>query len=443
MFRNQSPARILSILASLIFLTEALIMLFVPVHSVSPFFEALVHSALLSLGLLPALYVFMFRPMARRIAEREQAGAELQQAHDQLEQRVKERTAELEQGNSEAALLAEMGDLFQACATTEEAYRIVVHFAQQLFPSPAGALFVRSPSRTDLEALATWGDWPTSPQAQVFAAADCWALRRGRTYVAANPGTGIVCQHGTSPFGHVCVPMMAQGETLGVLYLQLPSTADGSSPSLGPESKRVAEAMAEQIALTLASLQLRDTLRLQSIHDPLTGLFNRRYMEEMLERELRRAARAQDSLSVVMLDLDRFKHFNDMFGHDAGDAVLRELGAFLESHTRGGDIACRYGGEEFILILPETSLEAVGQRAETLRAEVKQLAVHHRGQSLGSLSMSLGVAVFPEHGLTVETLLRRADQALYRAKATGRDRVTIADADQPEARLSDQGDLEF
>ncbi|MHB0978975.1 MAG: sensor domain-containing diguanylate cyclase [Thermoleophilia bacterium] len=404
--------------------------------------EALVDSALLSLSVVPPLYVFMFRPMVRRIAEREQAGAELQRERDRLEQRVKERTVELEERNREAVLLAEMSDLFQACATTEEAYGIVAHFGPRLFPCPSGALFVRSPSRIDLEALATWGDWPADPQAQVFATADCWALRRGQTHITTNAADGIPCPHETSHVGHLCVPMTAQGEALGVLYLELPSATDDSSSSPARELERLGVATAERVAPALASLQLRETLRSQSIRDPLTGLFNRRYMEETLERELRRATRAQNPLGVIMLDLDHFKRFNDMFGHDAGDAVLRELGAFLASHTRGGDIACRYGGEEFILILPETSAEAVGQRAETLRAGVKQLAVHHRGRSLGSLSMSLGVAVFPEHGLTVDALLRQADQALYRAKAAGSDRVAVADVDQPEARLSDQGEVE-
>ncbi|HLG52734.1 MAG TPA: diguanylate cyclase [Steroidobacteraceae bacterium] len=367
--------------------------------------------------------------MARRIAEREQAKAELQNAHDRLEQRVKERTAELEQRNREATLLTEMGSLFQACATADEAYRIVAHFARQMFPGPAGALFVRSPSRTDLEALVTWGDWPATPGAQVFAAADCWALRRGRLHVAIHPATGIVCRHETSPAaGHLCVPMAAQGEALGVLYLQLPSSADGNNPSPAPALERLALAMAEHVGLALSNLQLRETLRSQSIRDPITGLFNRRYMEETLERELRRAARAQNSLSIIMMDLDHFKHFNDMFGHDAGDAVLRELGAFLMSQVRGSDIACRYGGEEFTLILPETSQDVACQRAETTRAGVKQLAVHHRGQSLGSLSLSLGVAVFPEHGLNGDVLLRHADQALYQAKLDGRDRDTVADA---------------
>ncbi len=184
---------------------------------------------------------------------------------------------------------------------------------------------------------------------------------------------------------------------------------------------------AGQIALSLAKLRLRETLRLQSIRDPLTGLFNRRYMEESLARELRRAARNQRSLGAIMLDLDHFKRFNDTFDHEAGDALLRELGDFLRTRTRCEDIACRYGGEEFALILPEASVEVTRQRAERLRTEFKHLNVEHRGQSLGTVTLPLGIAVFPEHGTSVEDILWAADRALYRAKEEGRDRVVIGE----------------
>jgi diguanylate cyclase (GGDEF)-like protein len=192
--------------------------------------------------------------------------------------------------------------------------------------------------------------------------------------------------------------------------------------------QRLAVTAAGHIALALANLRLRETLRMQSIRDPLTGLFNRRYMEESLARELRRAARNQRKLGAIMLDLDHFKRFNDTFGHEAGDALLRELGGFLRTRTRREDIACRYGGEEFVVILPEASIEATRQRAERLREEFKHLNVQHRGRSLGAVTLSLGVAVFPEHASTVEDIMRSADRALYRAKAEGRDRVVLGES---------------
>ena len=180
--------------------------------------------------------------------------------------------------------------------------------------------------------------------------------------------------------------------------------------------------------MAIANLRLRDVLRTQSVRDPLTGLFNRRYMEESLERELRRAARNEQGVAVIMLDIDRFKHFNDMFGHQAGDALLRALGDFLTQRTRGQDVACRFGGEEFAIILAGASLSAAVQRAELFRQEVKQLSVQHAGQLLGRISLSIGVAAYPGHGGTSEELVRNADQALYRAKTEGRDRVVATDS---------------
>jgi diguanylate cyclase (GGDEF)-like protein len=180
------------------------------------------------------------------------------------------------------------------------------------------------------------------------------------------------------------------------------------------------------MALALANLRLRESLRNQSIRDPLTGLFNRRYMQESLEREIHRANRDQSPIGVVMIDLDHFKNFNDTFGHPAGDALLRALAHLLQSHVRGEDIACRYGGEEFALILPHTSLDVTWQRAELLREKFKHLQPLHDGQVLGSITLSVGVAVYPAHGANGEAVLQAADSALYRAKHSGRDRAVTA-----------------
>jgi diguanylate cyclase (GGDEF)-like protein len=186
--------------------------------------------------------------------------------------------------------------------------------------------------------------------------------------------------------------------------------------------------VAEQIGLGLANLRLRDTLRMQSVRDPLTGLFNRRYMEESLERELRRAARKEGPLGIFLFDIDYFKGLNDSLGHEVGDTLLRDLGTFLQAHVRAEDVACRYGGDEFILILPKASLAVTRQRAEQLRETVKHLGVHHHCQHLGTITLSLGMAVYPEHGITVQELLRSADEALYRSKKQGGDRVLVGKA---------------
>lgn len=226
-------------------------------------------------------------------------------------------------------------------------------------------------------------------------------------------------------YEHICVPMVAHGDTLGVLYLHLQNSMEDKSASV-QELERLALSMTDQISLALANLRLRETLLVQSIRDPLTGLYNLRYLEETLHRELKRVERSQKTVRVIMMDIDHFKKFNDTFGHDAGDAVLREFGTLLKSHNRRGDIACRYGGEEYVLILPETPLKVVQERAEIIRSKVKQLAINHRGKLLGSLSLSLGVALCPKHSTYANELIRLADQALYRAKEAGRDQFAIA-----------------
>jgi diguanylate cyclase (GGDEF)-like protein len=215
---------------------------------------------------------------------------------------------------------------------------------------------------------------------------------------------------------------------LGVLYAELPARNSFPRSAEDPAEHfgRHLSAVAERFSFALANLRLREVLRTQSIRDPLTGLFNRRYLEESLERELRRAARNQQKLVLLAFDIDHFKGFNDTFGHPAGDALLRTLGNALNERTRGQDIACRVGGEEFVLLLADTSLDGAAARANLLRQQVSELVVQHAGQTLGRITVSVGISAFPTHGTTSEELLQAADQALYRAKSQGRDRAVVA-----------------
>jgi diguanylate cyclase (GGDEF)-like protein/PAS domain S-box-containing protein len=356
--------------------------------------------------------------IARDITEHRRTEGALQQAKEKLEAWVNE----LEQRTREMSLLNEMGDLLRACLTTEEAYNVIVRIAQQIFPVHVGALYVITSARNLVESAIVWGE--TSLAERVFSPDECWALRRGRIHWVENFQSGLVCKHihHSTPEGYLCVPMMAQSEALGVLHLTQPA-----NQKLTEAKQRLAITMAEHIAMALSNLRLHETLRSQSIRDPLTGLFNRRFMEESLSLEVRRAARNQRPLGVIILDLDHFKHFNDTFGHEAGDTLLKELGAVLQANIRGEDIACRYGGEEFTLILPEGNLEITRQRAEFLCSAIRNLNIQHRGRPLGPITASMGVAVFPDHGRTGKSLLEVADAALYKSKDQGRDRVTIAD----------------
>jgi len=180
------------------------------------------------------------------------------------------------------------------------------------------------------------------------------------------------------------------------------------------------------VAMALASLRLRETLRHQSIRDPLTGLFNRRYLEETLERELHRVQREQKPLGVMMADLDHFKAFNDALGHEAGDKILRAVGNLLRSHARAEDIVCRYGGEEFIVIMPDASLANTRARAELICQAVRTMGNDFRQGTAAAITMSIGVAGFPEHGDDSADIVRMADATLYQAKRAGRDRVLAA-----------------
>ncbi|MGL5192391.1 MAG: diguanylate cyclase [Chroococcales cyanobacterium] len=354
----------------------------------------------------------------RNITDDKQAEATLQQANDKLVRWVEE----LKQRNREMAFLGEMNELLQACETLEEAYKAIGLKLPQLFPSCSGGLAAIDSFKNRVETVATWGKLPGSKP--WFAPHECWALRRGRSHRVDNSPFSLFCDHfhpHPSPVESLCIPMMAQGEISGLLYL-----ISSHQGRLSDGKQQLARTVSEQIALALANIKLRETLHTQSIRDSLTGLFNRRYLEETLERELQRAHRQDQSVGIVMIDIDHFKTFNDTFGHDAGDAVLRQVGDLLLNNVRGSDIACRYGGEELTLIFPDATLSETYRRAEQIREAIKNLVLEHRGELLGIITASLGIACYPTAGITGDDLIRAADIALYRAKALGRDRVVTA-----------------
>jgi len=363
--------------------------------------------------------------IARDVSDRRRSEEALQAVNEKLTHWVRE----LERKNREGDLLREMGDLLHSCMNPQEAGQVVARAAEELFPQTSGALFTIAEGRELFEASASWG--PARLREHLFSAEECWALRRGRTHWIEDVARGPICGHlGPDARGaSVCVPMIAQGEALGVFHVQqIVLSNDAHLPQVDPTKnmQKLVESVAEHIALALANLRLRETLRSQSFRDPLTGLFNRRYMESTLNRELLRASRKERPLGLIMLDVDHFKRFNDQHGHTAGDALLRELANFLQRSTRGEDIVCRFGGEEFVLILPEATLEITRQRAEQIRAGVGSVAIRHEGKELGPVSLSLGVAAYPEHSREPAILLDTADGALYKAKAAGRNRVEVA-----------------
>ena len=351
-----------------------------------------------------------------------QRTAELRLANDELRQQA----AELSKRNEEIQLFSKMNDFLQTSTTEAEAYAVISDVVTQMFPDDSGAVFVLSASRTMLEASAVWG--PLPPSNVIFPPNECWAHRRGQVHLALTHERQ--CQH-VSDEGHmyVCLPLLAQGETLGVLHiLDGPLTSDlaRAGEARMADKCRLAKILADNIGLGIANLKLRESMRNLSIRDSLTGLFNRRYMEEAFAQEMHRATRNEAQLAVIMIDIDHFKRFNDNFGHDGGDAVLRTLGEYLQKHVRGGDIACRFGGEEFILILSPSTADGACQRAEKIRAGAALLNLTHANRDLGKITLSLGVAMFPDNAADAAAVVKAADVALYEAKRNGRNRVVMA-----------------
>lgn len=317
--------------------------------------------------------------------------------------------------------------LLQSCQSLDEAMELTSATLQQLVPGTGGRCYVQRPSGNLFEAAADFGEAEVA-SSDFLRNDECWALRRGQPHHVDGHSTSMRCQHveaGVSLAGiaTLCVPLMAQGVSLGLLHASGP--ADGGP---GDNDALLIESVAEQLGMAIANLQLRETLRLQSLRDPLTGLFNRRYLEENLQRELVRCERKGLPLSLLMIDVDHFKQFNDQHGHAAGDAVLAHVGRAMQSVVRNEDLACRYGGEEFTVVLPEVDAAVAIERAEAIRAAISASTVQHLRKTVGPVTASIGVASFPPDGSTPQVLFEFADAALYRAKAEGRNRVVHAAA---------------
>ena len=356
------------------------------------------------------------------ITARRQVQMELQDSKLRLEAGM----ARLQQRNEEITNLSELSAILHKCQNLDEMMAPMSRFGTILFPGHSGALYLLHPSRNYLDCALTFGQ-PTLGHA-VFDINSCWALRRGQVHWHGD--SGLCCAHihtGPGEREITCVPVMAQGEIIGVGYIQSDQPAD---PRTFQESRlRMEQLMvmvADRIGIAIANVNLRETLRMQSIRDPLTGLLNRRYLEESLPRELELARREQLPLAVLMIDVDHFKHFNDTYGHDAGDQALRLIGQQFMTEFRGSDIACRLGGEEFAIVMPRTGLDQARQRAEMLCEKVQQLSFSHHGTVVTNITISVGVACHPEHGQIMGRLVASADQSLYRAKRAGRNRIVCS-----------------
>ena len=321
----------------------------------------------------------------------------------------------LEQRNRELQLLRGLGTLLQSCLTVEESQSVIARMVPKLFSTDSGAVYLFNARHETFESVVAWGGH--SPAGNFSPQTTGWTLVQERSF--SERCFPVLCpdrkEAGQEPF--FCAPIVGQRETLGLLCIQI------SQRRMNHYKRQLAVTSAETIAMFLTNIKLRENLYEQTIHDPLTGLLNRRLVFELLEKELLRTTRKKLPLGVIMIDIDHFKTINDTNGHGAGDAVLRGFGLFFQKKIRQWDFACRYGGDEFLLVLTEASLEHVLQRADQFCKEARLLEVQYGGRQLDPPTLSLGVAVYPEHGQTAQELLSGADAALYQAKSGGRNRI--------------------
>ena len=346
------------------------------------------------------------------VADQDSSESQLQVVNAEL----KRKTATLRERGDVIELLGGMAHRMQAARTDDELAQIIRVFVPQVLPAIPGALYAHNNSRNCLVPVANWGG--ITVPAEGFSPDLCWALRRGQSHSVVIPGRDIVCAHVVEDEVYHCEPLLAGGEVIGVLYLR---------GRIEAENRFRMSVLTENIASALVNHRLQRSLREQTIRDPLTSLFNRRYMEEALKLEIARASRSGSPLSLVMCDIDHFKRFNDEFGHDAGDAVLQTVAAEMRSRFRDGDVVCRFGGEEFTIIAPGTTAEALAGRVEVVRQAIAELNVRHGNRVLGSTSMSFGIATWSDiMDRDGSTLIQAADMALYQSKREGRNRATIS-----------------
>ncbi|WP_170343699.1 sensor domain-containing diguanylate cyclase [Ruegeria atlantica] len=345
------------------------------------------------------------------------------QVRDLRKRAVKERELMDEQLRlaREVRLLGELNEWLQSSRSLDELFDMVSRFMTHILPEAEGSVYVYSNSRDVLDGCASWNGGTHKSHIHPEG---CWGLRRGRTYEFGASEIDFVCEHAEPHDGrpYFCFPILAHGETVGLLHLR---ALEGREDCFN-KSRKLAQLCAEQISMAIANVRMRDQLHDQSVRDPLTGLFNRRHMTEMLRKSISRSQQTGAALSLIAVDVDHFKKFNDTHGHDAGDMVLRAVGAALEQGCDRDEVACRIGGEEFMLILPDNSPEDAMTRAEQLRQAVEAVTVRYGEKALPRITISVGVAHYPAHGTMPQDLMRAADDALYVAKDKGRNQVYVA-----------------
>ncbi|MFW5720108.1 MAG: GGDEF domain-containing protein [Candidatus Dojkabacteria bacterium] len=389
------------------------------------FVHVLLATAILGMSVYTS--VFLERLIGRKdshIQKVETNLVDLQKIHSKSNKALQQ----ISQHADQIQIINEMSGVLQSCVCEEEAYIVISAALGKLFPHDRGEVYVIKNENDLVYKVAYWGD--AVEARTILQTSDCWCLRRGHPHVAIEEEGAMKCVHNSTPGCDICIPMSAQGKSIGFMHLRCGENDE--SLRLDVDKRRrssryqLCVAVASTIALALSNIALRKKLEQQAEKDPLTDVYNRRYMEKQLSIEVRDTPEMEHTVGIILLDIDYFKHFNDTFGHEAGDVLLREIGLLLKRLVRESDIVCRYGGEEFLVIMPGSDVKVLKDRAEEVRDEVQRMSVYYNNSYLPSVTVSCGIAEYPSHAVTVEDLISAADSALYFAKSSGRNRVIIA-----------------
>ena len=348
---------------------------------------------------------------------------------------LKEQIAEKQRRESDLTTVAKLSDMLQSCRTVTEAYPIIADGAAILFPLASGSLAILSEKDQELVRVTAWGPrrfWSL----QRFHEGDCQALLAEQDYESDGSALAVPCRHlvAVQRKPCLCLPLKEYGKTRGLVSL---TVAEGIE--FDDATRQVLHSFAEVVKLSLANIQLRESLAEQAFRDPLTDLFNRRYLMEILPREVRRAQRRGAPLTIAMVDIDHFKRFNDVYGHDAGDLVLTKLATEFAEALRAEDVVCRYGGEEFLFLLADCDLAAAYQRMTEISLKTRNSSNVLRGKRLPNATLSIGLASLSPTLSSSESLITAADESMYAAKRLGRDRIECTEASASESSLSGTG----
>ncbi len=328
---------------------------------------------------------------------------------------------------AEARGLAELSDWLQCCKSIDELYEIVSQALSGMIPDTSGQLFIYSNSRDVLDGAVVWGRTELSRSIQPQ---DCWSLRRGRTFQYGDGVVKFPCNHvnidenSRDEAHYLCLPIIAQGDTVGMLHIDFTEReCENNLLPIDDVTVAFAQRCAEQISMAIANVKLRDELHEQSTRDPLTGLFNRRYFLERCRSALSQVERESGSVALISFDADNFKSYNDQFGHDAGDSLLCIVGELTGRFFSNNEVCCRTGGEEFSILLPDTTAAQALTKAEEFIHVIEQHEFRYRDQLLPTVTVSAGVAAYPENADSLAELSRAADLAMYDAKELGKNCV--------------------